>query len=215
MELSGKKINFLGDSITFGCCATENRGYVDILKRDYGLSAARNYGISGTRYARQRTPSEDPSFDQDFCSRYAQMDPDADLILVLGGVNDFGHGDAPLGTPADRTPDTFYGACHSLYHGLLEHFPDSRTVILTPLHCLDETMPKPGKPPLSDYVQAIRETAAQYRLPVLNLYETSSLRFDQSQGTYSDDGLHPNDLGHEVLAKEIAAALQNLPQSGK
>lgn len=215
MELSGKKINFLGDSITFGCCAAENRGYVDILKRDYGLAAARNYGISGTRYARQRIPSEEPSFDQDFCGRYAQMDPDADLILVLGGVNDFGHGDAPLGIPSDRAPDTFYGACHFLYQGLLERFPNSQTVILTPLHCLDETTPKPGKPSFSEYIRAVRETAAQYHLPVLDLYETSSLRFDRSQGIYTDDGLHPNDLGHEVLAKEIAAALRRLPQSRK
>ena len=215
MELFGKKINFLGDSITFGCCATENFGFVDILKRDYGLAAARNYGISGTRYSRQRIPSEEPSFDQDFCGRYAQMDLDADLILVLGGVNDFGHGDAPLGIPSDRSPDTFYGACHYLYHGLLERFPDSQTVILTPLHCMDETLPKHGKPPFSEYVRAIRETAAQYHLPVLDLYETSSLRFDRFQGIYTDDGLHPNDLGHEVLAKEIAAALQSLPQSGK
>ena len=214
MDLSGKKINFLGDSITFGCSATDNRGYVDLLTRDCRLAAGRNYGIGGTRYARQRTPSEEPAFDQDFCSRYNQMAPDVDTILVFGGVNDFGHGDAPLGTSWDRTPDTFYGACHYLYRGLLDRFPQAQTVILTPLHCLDETLPKPGKPPLREYVQAIRRTAAYYRLPVIDLYETSVLRFDLSMA-YTADGLHPNDQGHAILANEIAAALRQLPQSRK
>lgn len=210
MDLSGKKINFLGDSITFGCCATDNRGFVDILARDCHLAAARNYGIGGTRYARQRSPSEEASYDLDFCGRFAQMDPDADIILVFGGVNDFGHGDAPFGGPPDRTPDSFCGACHFLYQGLLNRFPQARTVILTPLHCLDETVPKPKKPPLSEYVRAIRQTAAYYGLPVIDLYETSALRFDLPMEAFTTDGLHPNDLGHAVLAREIAAFLRSL-----
>ena len=53
MELTGKKINFLGDSITEGCCATSpEKGYVDVMKRKYRLTEARNYGIGGTRIAR-------------------------------------------------------------------------------------------------------------------------------------------------------------------
>ena len=46
MELTGKKINFLGDSITEGCCATSpEKGYVDVMTRKYRLTEARNYGI--------------------------------------------------------------------------------------------------------------------------------------------------------------------------
>ena len=72
MELTGKKINFLGDSITEGCCATSpGKGYVDVMKRKYRLTEARNYGIGGTRIARQRIPSGEPKFDQDFCGRFS------------------------------------------------------------------------------------------------------------------------------------------------
>ena len=211
MDLSGKKINFLGDSITFGCCATDNRGFVDILARDCHLAAARNYGIGGTRYARQRVPSEEASYDLDFCGRFAQMDPDADIILVFGGVNDFGHGDAPMGTEADRTPDTFLGACHFLYRGLRERFPAARLLVATPLHCRDETDPS-RTPTLGEYVAAIRRTAAVRGIEVLDLYETSALDFRRPEiaGLYSTDGLHPNDLGHAVLAREIAAFLRSL-----
>ena len=44
----------------------------------------------------------------------------AALVVVFGGVNDFGGSNAPLGKMSDREPDTFYGACHSLFLKLLK-----------------------------------------------------------------------------------------------
>ena len=102
MELHGKKINFLGDSITQGVgTSAPEHIYHAVLAKEYGATA-RNYGISGTRFARQSANSAVSSFDQNFCDRVEKMDADADIIVVFGGTNDFGHGDAPLGTPADR-----------------------------------------------------------------------------------------------------------------
>lgn len=134
MELSGKKINFLGDSITEGVGASApDKVYHQVMLRKYGLAAVRNYGISGTRYARQINPTlNEPSFDLDFCQRYAGMDDDADIVVVFGGTNDFGHGDAPIGTPDDRTPDTFWGACHYLYSHLIEKYPAALIVVHDP-----------------------------------------------------------------------------------
>lgn len=211
MELKEKKINFLGDSITEGCCATSPElGFVEVMKRRYGLAAAQNYGIGGTRIARQRTPSIEAKYDRDFCGRFTEMDPDADIIVVFGGTNDHGHGDAPLGTDADRTPNTFRGACHCLFSGLLEQFPTTKIIVLTPLHRAEEDMPK-GEEGwlLRDYVQAIRDTAEQYELPVLDLFQTSAINMD-TLDSLTTDRLHPNDAGHEILAGEIGAFLQEL-----
>lgn len=214
MELTGKNVNFLGDSITEGCGATYPEwGYVAVLKRKYGLAEARNYGIGGTRIARQRTPSAEPKYDRDFCSRMGEMDPDADLVVVFGGTNDHGHGDAPLGTDADRTPDTFWGACHTLFAGLRERFPQVPIVVLTPLHRAGDEEPKPGfGTTLKDYVTILRAAAKQYSLPVLDLFETSAIRahIPEIAEEYTTDGLHPNDLGHARLAEEIGAYLQQL-----
>lgn len=54
MKLQGATVNFLGDSITAGVGASraENR-YTDVAAREFGLKKANNYGISGTRIARQ------------------------------------------------------------------------------------------------------------------------------------------------------------------
>lgn len=214
MELTGKKINFLGDSITAGCCAAAPEGgFVEILKRTCGLTAARNYGIGGTRLARQRNPSEVAEYDRDFCSRVWEMDPDADVVVVFGGTNDHGHGDAPLGAEADRTPDTFWGACHCLWSSLRQAFPAARIIVLTPLHRIGESDPKPGSGAvLPDYVNILRSTAGEYGFPVLDLFETSALRahIPQIAEELTTDGLHPNDAGHRLLAEEIAAFLQKL-----
>lgn len=212
MELKGLKINFLGDSITEGCCAsTPELGYVSVMKKLYALSEARNYGIGGTRIARQAVPSVEAKFDQDFCMRYVQMDPDADIVIVFGGTNDHGHGDAPFGSHSDRTPDTFWGACHFLFSGLCAQFPRSRIVVLTPLHRAEEGNQRNGKY-LEDYVQVIRNVATAYQLPVLDLYETSKIKANipENARRLTTDGLHPNDEGHQILAEEIGSFLQNL-----
>ena len=208
MELKNIKINFLGDSITEGAGASApERSYVELLGRQQNLAAARNYGIGGTRLARQRGPSANPRYDLDFCSRFRGMDPDADVIFVFGGTNDHGHGDAPMGTPSDRTAETFIGACHELYTGLKAAFPQARILVATPLHRAVET--RADGISLEDYVNQIRRIAPQYGLPVLDLYETSAI----CPATLSDlttDGLHPNDAGHAILAKEIGEFLENL-----
>ena len=208
MELNGKKINFLGDSITEGAGASApERSYVELLGRQQNLAAARNYGIGGTRLARQRKPSEKPRYDLDFCSRFRDMDPDADLILVFGGTNDHGHGDAPMGCDSDRTPESFIGACHTLYAGLKEAYPKSRIVVVTPLHRQVET--RADGITLKDYVNQIRRIANIYGLPVLDLYASSAIRAE-TLVRYTTDGLHPNDEGHKILALEIGEFLKIL-----
>ena len=209
MLLQGKKLNFIGDSITEGVgVEREENRYVDRIAAATG-AICRNYGISGTRIARQKTPSDEPRFDLDFCARYEEMDADADAVIVFGGTNDCGHGDAPLGSRGDRTADTFYGALHVLYSGLQARYPGKPIVVLTPL-------PRSGErdfdPPLSLYVQIIREVAAEFGLPVLDLYATSPLRTEDPAivEAYVPDGLHPDDAGHRYLAEQIGEYLYNL-----
>ena len=138
------------------------------------------------------------------------MDPDAELIVVFGGTNDYGHGDAPFGCFEDRTVDTFYGACHTLMRSLITKYPDAVIVIMTPLHRMGEDQPSVGNHlPLSSYVNAIREVAEFYSLPVMDLWASSGIqpRVNIIKEKYCPDGLHPNDAGHERMAERIASFL--------
>ncbi len=212
MELQGLKINFLGDSITegYGRCGTQ-KPFVEQISDLYG-AVTRNYGIGGTRLARQIRPSENPKHDLDFPGRIDAMDPDADLVIVFGGTNDFGHGDAPFGDFADRTVDTFCGALHVVYRALLEKYPQAVIAVMTPMHRETENVPNMHGRVLEDYVQAIRKAAAYYSLPVLDLWAVSGIQpaVPIIKESYMPDGLHPNDAGHVVLTKKIAQFIKSL-----
>ena len=215
MELSGKRLNFLGDSITEGAgTSAENKRYFALLKETYGLKEANGYGISGTRIARQTVPSENARFDIYFASRVDDM-KEADGVVVFGGTNDYGHGDAPIGIFSDRTPDTFYGACHDLYTKLIAKYPGKPIVILTPLHRLEENVIKvkcDRKVTLKTYVDIIREVAEYYALPVCDLYKSSGLQpaVPVIAEKFIPDGLHPNDAGHAIIAERLGNFLVNL-----
>lgn len=206
MDIKDLKINFLGDSITEGYCATNRHGYVDFVA-DYTGALCRNYGIAGTRIARQQKPSEEPKFDKDFCSRVDTMDKDADYVFIFGGTNDYDHGDAPFGNMSDRTPDTFYGALHTLFKDVTERFLNSEIAVITPMHRSGEytSKNKANGLYLKSYVDAIREVAEYYSLPLIDLYKDLGIQPDLPlvKEKYTTDGLHPNDLGHQKIAKII------------
>lgn len=207
MELKGKKLNFLGDSITEGVGTTgQDKCFHQLIKEKHGLSEARNYGVSGTRLAKQVTPSANSRHDLDFPMRAVEMDRDADVIVVFGGTNDFGHGDAPIGEMSDRTPDTFYGALHYLYTFLMTEYPSARIFVCTPIHRLTENQPDIKGKILSDYAEMIREVARYYSLPVIDLYDIYGVQpsIDVQREMYMPDGLHPNDAGHILLSERIA-----------
>ena len=209
MRLEGLKINFLGDSITYGHGLENSEDvYWRLLEKECQLAEARGYGICGTRIAMQNYP-ENPEHDQDFISRVDKMGRDADVVVVLGGTNDFGHGDAPLGHMGDRTPYTFYGAVSTIIRRLMVCFPDAQIVLCTPLHRLVEE--KSGRT-LKSYVTAIREVAEYYGIPVCDLYANVDIQpqFAWSGERYMPDGLHPNAAGHQKIYKRLRAFLETL-----
>ncbi len=217
MELKGLKIVFLGDSITQGVGAdkTENR-YTDVFQR---LSEAivSNHGISGTRIARQTNPYNEVFDKNDFIKRVDELDSDADIVVIFGGTNDFGHGDAPIGTPNDRDVYTFYGAMHTLCQKLIEKYPGKPIVFMTPLHRLNEDSvgnDRNGNPKasLKVYAEIIREICEYYSLPVLDLYKTSCMQpsVEIIQKEFMPDGLHPSSKGHRLIAERIYGFLKAL-----
>ena len=211
MELKGKKINFLGDSITQGVgTACEAEIYLNIIKEKEGLAEARNYGISGTRLAVQNGPED---WGPAYSVRYTEMEDDADVVVVFGGTNDFGHGNAPIGEFSDRVDTTYYGACHILMEGLINKYPAATIVFMTPLHRLTEDEPSAGNGlPLKRYVDIIREVAEYYSIPVLDLYAVSGIqpRVDVVRERYCPDGLHPNGEGHKLIASRLTGFLKSL-----
>ena len=212
MDITNKKVYFLGDSITQGHGAsTEEKCFVSLFQQAYPQAEIINYGIGGTRIAKNTTPSECDIWDQDFNLRAEAMNDGADLIVVFGGTNDYGHGDAVMGVFGDKDPYTFYGALYTLCEKLLLKYPLAKIVLLTPLHRLNETDKNALGNELVDYVRAIRETAEFFSLPVLDLFKVSGMNpaVAKVQETMMPDGLHPNDAGYQRLFELIDAFIKN------
>ncbi|MBQ8432784.1 MAG: SGNH/GDSL hydrolase family protein [Clostridia bacterium] len=225
MELRGKIIDFLGDSITegYGVADRENNRYDNILKRECGLKAVYNYGIGGTRLAHQSVPSDKPRHDLCFCGRAYNLNPEADIIVVYGGVNDYLHGDAPIGKKGDKTPATFCGAVWWLMNFLKTKYVGKTIVFMTPArYCgqgsKSDTMPHPHASKLPDakpllfYVVTIKQTAEEFGIPVLDLYHNLGIDPHKPKDYHNltMDGLHFNDDGHKIIAARLKEFLEAL-----
>ena len=222
MELKGKTIDFLGDSLTegLGLDNPDNR-YDRYIAIHCGLKRANNYGIGGSRIAHQTAPSEKARWDMDFCGRCWDMDPSADIIVVFGGTNDYGHGDAPFGKVGDTERNTFCGSVDHLIRTIKELYPAATLVMVAPGHRYDDDTNPPqeklaklglvGKT-LEEYGKAMVEIALRYEVPVLNLYEKLPIdpKKPEDREKYTLDGLHYNDLGHITVANCIMDFLKSL-----
>ena len=201
------KIIILGDSITAGAGAgsVENTFTAQIAN----LTGAEvlNYGVGGTRIARQARPSIDPSFDRDFLQRAETMEKTADLVFVFGGTNDYGHGDAPIGAITDETPYTFCGALNLLVDYLSGVYGVEKLRFILPIHRKNEEDPhgefgckKIAAGTLSDYIDAEISALDNRGVKYLDLRDTFPAdKLDE----LTVDGVHPNAIGHKLLANAI------------
>ncbi len=224
MNLDGKAIAFLGDSITEGYNVENVKNRFDNrIKEMCNLKEVYNYGIGGTRIAYQYPPSLDPKIDLFFCGRIYQINKDADIIVIFGGVNDYLHGNAPFGTMADKTADTFCGAVDKLMTSAKELFSSKTVVFLTPAgtSCIscggDDTKPSlthqtEDAKPLVEYVNVIKQKGKEFGFPVGDLHAEFKDKFRDYDfvSKYANDGLHFNDEGHKLLAEYIIEFLHNL-----
>lgn len=224
MELKGKIVDFLGDSITEGVGVeniAQNR-YDNVIWRKCELGMVYNYGIGGTRIAHQIVPSEKPRYDLCFCGRAYNLNPDADIIVVYGGINDYIHGDAPFGVPEDQTPATFCGGVNFLMNLLKEMYPGKTVVFMTPAHMQrgeqadtepsNRPMKRPDAKPVANYVEVIKAAGIRHNIPVLDLYNQLPINpnIPEHKEKYTADGLHFNDAGHAVLADCLIDFLKKL-----
>ena len=211
------KILFLGDSITEGIGSTSiEKCYVSLVKQKLNCTVL-NYGISGTRIAKQHSLSMPASFDMDFQLRAMLMEKEADKVFVFGGTNDYGHGDALIGRYEDKNPYTFYGGLRCLIEKLLQIYGLNKLCFILPLKRFEESgvlckgVDKNilGKS-LIEYVSIIKEVLEKYQIDYIDLYEYGIPKPLTKDGDdYTVDGLHPNDCGHQLIADRICEYIQN------
>lgn len=198
-QWNGKKIAFLGDSIT------DKRQISDSLNDIYwhqlewilGIKPY-VYGISGRQWTDIIPQTE---------RMEGELGQDVDAIFIFMGTNDF-NASAPIGEwytiskkivrisgPA-TTPrahrefnfdeDTFRGRINKALFYLKSRYPDKQIILLTPLHReafrASPTNEAPGEEYsnalgifLDEYVNTVKEAGGVWSVPVIDLYSLSGL----------------------------------------
>ena len=171
----GRRVAFLGDSITdarhIGC--TSN--YWNFLERDMGIVPL-VYGINGHQFKHLLGQAE---------KLYAAHSNAVDEIVVFAGTNDF-NSNVPLGDWADGEK-SFRGRIAAVMDYCESRFPGVTVWLLTPIHRgyatfgaknvqPDETHANTAGLWISDYVDVVKEAAAKWgSARLIDLYAESGL----------------------------------------
>ena len=154
------------------------------------------------------------------------------LILIMGNMNDFSqHGEGftmdTIGTFEDEGTTTQYGAVKTFIKNLQEKFPTTQIGWITsqPRQYLSSDSDADNPVTSNGYLygkksvfekanSAIKEVCEDRSIPVLDLFHNSGFNIPNEQTRlkyfYNDGNLvHPNDEGHEILAKKIISWIKN------
>lgn len=241
-QWTGKKVAFLGDSITDREHIGTEKNYWQFLEEMLGIEAL-VYGINGHQWS--DLPEQAEKLKEEEGDR-------VDAIIIFAGTNDY-YADVPLGEwyscqPQKTTvsgPETdtrirrifqmdgscFRGRINIVMNYLKTEFPEQQIILLTPIHRgyarfgdgniqPEESFPNNLGLYIDDYVQVIKEAANVWAVPVIDLNSISGLfPLNKSHERYFNDKetdlLHPNSEGHFRMAKALACQLLCFPADFK
>ena len=207
--LKGLEGVFIGDSITQKNFRT-TKNYHEYIAERTGMSVI-NMGKSGTGYQDRKNVAYDLINQPDF-------------ICIFLGTNDWGlvgGKTKELGTVEEHHYSTVAGSIFYTFEQLINMYPTTPIVAMTPLPRI-ESNPKNNNVNDKNYTleqlsEVIKGVAKLFSIPVLDLYHNSNLRvwnnninkmfFAWKDG--AEDGLHPNDKGHEFISHMIQSFLEN------
>lgn len=234
----GKKVAFLGDSITDKGHVGTTKNYWQYLSEMLGLEPF-VYGINGHQWTGIFKQAERLKTEQG---------EDVDAIIIFAGTNDYNAG-IPLGEWYAETEEsvevsgpkqevrkrripqmdeqTFKGRINRALSLLKTNYPTKQIILLTPIHRgyakfgerniqPEETYTNSIGLYVDEYVKAIKEAGNVWAVPVIDLNSVSGLypvcdahtRYFHKEDT---DRLHPNADGHYRMAKALMYQLLAYP----
>ena len=197
-----KSVACIGDSVARGSRAKKTYGQYISEKINARLT---NIAVSG---ATMSTVKANSIYEQ------ATKIRNADLVILQGTDDDWLHGNGvPIGK--DKTDvKTFYGAFYQAVEAIRLYNKGAKIIAMTATRQLpvngttvrrkDTDKNKLGLT-LEDYVDAQVIACSELNIPVFDAYHTDLIDPYNPAFRVKNmvDGLHPNELGHEVIAYEL------------
>lgn len=207
-NFSNKKIAFLGDSITLGqgghvLGQDQFFGFDDYMEEMLVIGEKVNVGEGGSTIGKY---NDDSCFER---RAKKKIDEDTDIIIVMGGINDYINGKKYFGELRNLTNgETYCGAVDKLFYTLHERW-NADVFVVTPYGIEIEQEGKDKGIEFSEYIDVQVQLYEKYQLHLFNLYETGFLNTNvpEIKEKLSDDGIHLNNDGYKLLGQHIAADL--------
>lgn len=195
-EFETQKIIWLGDSITFGYGATaEDKKFRNIVAEELNFASSVSYAVGGA------TITKIVSESTNFIDIAPTMATDADVIMVMGGIND-AFNDVPIGTDTDTDPEaTFYGALNDLMTSLKATYTGKRIIFMSPYNTY-------GEDPL-DYANAMKARAIFHGVEYIDIYNNIGFNLQnlEDKNRFAVDSTHLSDIGNRRIADILISYL--------
>ncbi len=215
-QWEGKKVCFLGDSITDGVGVQKGERYFDLLGGMIGIKSV-GYGVNGAQFINLLSQID---------RMEAEQGKDVDAVFVFAGTNDYNsslplgewydYSDAEVITERDadgRTvksdtrkkrdfsfdKNTFKGRINTVMAKLRHDYPHVTIVLMTPIHRgyaafgptniqFPENFPNRLGLYIDDYVDVVKEAAGIWAVELIDLHSVSGLFpcFDESADDFSN-----------------------------
>jgi lysophospholipase L1-like esterase len=200
---SGAKASSFGDSIT------SQAAWQPAIAAALGLVHTA-YGVGGRRVSGASGMCQDAAVNT--------IPSDSDLVLVMGGTNDFS-ASVLLGTSTSSNTSEFYGAMNQMCQKLTTRLPTAVICLLTtPYGELPANVAGAGWADgvtnlngltTRDYAEAVRVMGKRWGMPVIDLSECGWNTINLATFMVSDGGfVHPNATGGERIARVCIGALR-------
>ena len=238
-QWNGARAAYLGDSITdAGQIGNTNDTYWNMFRDILGIEPF-VYGINGHQMSHIIGQAEklEAEHGQDVDAIFIFVGTnDYNASVPIGQWYDYDECDAEIDghvivTRKHRSfnydEDTFCGRTNLTMKYLKSHYPDKQIILLTPIHRGYATFGDNNIQPcedfangcgyfIDDYVQAVKEAANVWAVPVIDLNSICGLfPTEDSMTKYfrnaETDRLHPNTEGHRRMAYALAYQLLAYP----
>jgi lysophospholipase L1-like esterase len=230
-SVTDKTIAFFGDSITAGSGWTgepDSQGYHQYIHDLYGFTCL-NYGYGGSGYiynydgdgglrgigqpGRGVSNSSGAFTPNNVEVRLTEVTPsDLDGVVIFAGTNDWSHqvSIADFETALDR-----------IFEYYQTNFGTVPLLIMTPIHRLGDEGTTSRPIPLINYVNSVIQKCREHGIPYIDTFTMSGLQPNNSgnsavffprddNSSHTIDGIHPNHLAHQRLARCIGETLNQM-----
>lgn len=203
-----KTLVAIGDSITKGTYTAPTdpspntvaeKPFAKLVADALGYDEFINCGMNGTSVSRLAKV-----FPEHAMSVRIDKTPDADLLIVAAGTNDYAGG-IPLGSFEDTEDISFCGGLDVFFSKIAKRY--KRVAVITPIPRRDDGENVTGAT-LADYSRAIEHFAKKYGFFLVDgSLVPIDAKSEEGRRLCMLDGLHPNPYGHELYAGTVISAI--------